>query len=76
MIKSIEMGSCGIVYIQGFITIGAGILLGSLKSCRVGITEGKFAIDLYLEIEQFITPHYIGQFADKLRTLLLISSCS
>jgi hypothetical protein len=65
--KSIEMGSGGMVYtyIQGFMNTGASVqailrvCLGNLKSCNVGITEREFGIGLYLEIEQLIRPKYI-----------------
>jgi hypothetical protein len=46
MMYAVEMASCGMIYITGFMKIGTGVqailrfCLSNLKGCNVGITGG------------------------------------
>jgi hypothetical protein len=43
---SVEMASCGVIYIPSFLKTGSGILvilrvhLSNLRGCNIGITDG------------------------------------
>jgi hypothetical protein len=48
MMYTVEMTSCGMIYLSSFMKIGTGVqailrfCLRNLRGCNVGITDGKY----------------------------------